>query len=259
MIDVADVAFFVTGMGRSGSKWLRQLLLKTPSDVKVMHEPLGRKDEAWYGRVYRNPALGPEWIWHRVRWMDTERTGGKRWGEVNSYLRYAVHDLREAFPGVPVVGLVRDGRFTVRSLMRLGIYAKRQPPIPPPTWAETPFQRCCWYWADAYRILVAWGVPIFRLEDLNADYAEVEVLCAKLGIEPPTWQHWAKLRHKPANATKPHGARLEWSTGECEAFRRAAGDMQRRFGYPVFMKTGPLDAPPKKLEGSMGVWAEVKK
>lgn len=253
MIDVTDVAFFVTGMGRSGSKWLARLLSGTPSDVKVMHEPLGTEDARWYGKIYRNPALGRIWTWFRRRQMDTARTGGKRWSEVNSYLRYAVDDLRQAFPGVPVAGLVRDGRFTVRSLMRRGIYSARHPPVPAPAWAETPFERCCWYWADAYLLLMSWDIPFVRLEDLNANYAEVEILCATLGIEPPPRQHWAKLRHKPLNATKPEGAQLEWTTDQCETFRRIAGFVQRKFGYPAFMLTGPFDAPPKKIEGSMGL------
>lgn len=253
MIDTSDVAFFVTGMGRSGSLWLARFLDKTPSDVKVMHEALGQSDASWYGRVYRNPALGPEWAWYRRRQMDTERTGGKKWGEVNSYLRYAVHDLREEFPGVPFIGLVRDGRFTVRSMMRLGLFDRYSPPIHPPTWAETSFLKCCWYWADAYRLLVAWDVPIYRLEDLNDNYSEVEVLSEVLGIEPPPWEQWAQMRHKPANATNPKCERLDWSPKELEAFRRVAGDMQRRFGYPFFLKTLPTDAPPKKVEGEMRV------
>jgi len=253
MIETGDVAFFVTGMGRSGTKWLADLLKHTPSRVRVMHEPLGPKDKNWYGRVYRNPALGPEWMWYRRRRMNTDHTRGLAWGEVNSYLRYAAHDLRVEFPGVPVAGLVRDGRFVVRSLMRMEIYDRRHPPVPMPTWAETPFLKCCHYWADTYRLLVAWGVPIYRLEDLNADYAEVEVLCEKLGIDPPPKNMWREKQHRPLNTTEPQMERLAWSRDKCEAFRRIAGDMQHRFGYPVFTLNSPTDPPPKTIEGAMGV------
>jgi|OM-RGC.v1.010073373 hypothetical protein len=257
MIDTGHVAFFVTGMGRSGTKWLARLLAGTPSDVRVMHEPLGYAlDVKWMGRVYRNPALGSEWAWFRRRKMGTAQTGGRLWGEVSSWTRYAAHDLRVEFPGVPIAALVRDGRFVVRSMLARGTYSKNIPPVPTPAWAETPFLKCAWYWADTYRLLVSWQVPVYRLEDLNDSYASVEVLCEKLGVEPPPWKRWAEMRHKPANETKALlGKRLDWSPEEVEAFRRAAGDMQRKFGYPLFIKNLPTDAPPKKVEGTMGVAA----
>lgn len=254
MISSEDVAFFITGMGRSGSLWLSDLLQSANSDsVCVMHEPLGPRDQEWYGKVYRNPVLGPEWLWFRHRMMNTQRTRGKRWGEVNSYLRYVAHDLRVAYPDTPVVGLVRDGRFVVRSLMRIGIYAKRNPPVPPPTWADTSFLKCAWYWGDTYRLLIAWGIPIFRLEDLNDKYAEVQLLCQTLGMDAPPLAEWEARCRKPINTTEESIDRLDWTREQCEDFRRAAGDVQTQLGYPLFMMTTPFDAPPKQIEGTMGI------
>jgi len=229
MIDVKDVAFFVTGQGRSGTQWVAKILDKTRSDVTVLHEACGRQDAKWYGRVYCNPSLGPEWMWYRQRWMNPERLRGKRWGEVNSYLRYAAHDLRTYFQA-PVAAVIRNGKDVVRSMQRRSIYAKRSPPVPTPSYAETPFLKCCWYWADAYRLLIAWKVPIFRLEDLTEDYGALHALCHVLEVETPPEGAWQRLKDQRVNASK--GGRItEWTPEMHEAFRRIAGDVQKTF-YP---------------------------
>jgi hypothetical protein len=177
------------------------MLNQTPSDVKVLHEACGRQDAQWYGKVYRNPSLGPEWMWYRQRWMDPVKVGDQQWGEVNSYLRYAAHDLRTFFK-VPVAAVIRDGRAVVQSMLRRSIYAKRSPPVPTPSYATTPFLKCSWYWADAYRILMAWDLPIYRLEDLTTDYGALCALCRDVEIEAPSIKVWERLREQKVNASK---------------------------------------------------------
>ena len=223
---LTDVAFFITGMGRSGTKWLAKLLNEAPG-IRCFHEPV-RNDAATYGRMYRQPSLAMRYLKWRKSVMETDP--GQRWAEVNSYLRYCAPDLRATFK-VPVRGLVRDGKETVESLMRRKVYARRgRPPIPAPEDAEGQFAKCCWYWADTYERLLEQMVPIFTLESLNETYAACEWLCEDVGIEIPE-KVWARYAGRRIHADRRRAATLNWTAEQEEIFEDWAGDIYREVGY----------------------------
>lgn len=224
-----ETAFFVTGMGRSGTKWLAQLLAED-EQLQVLHEPISDKNV--YEKMYNGTIDAGEYLQKRKRRME-KLSDGRPWGEVNSYLRYCVPELREVF-GAPVIGLVRDGRATVRSLLQRGVYGKSNKPHIAPEWMVgwsnlDAYAKACWYWADTYRWLLAEGIEIFALEQLNEDYGYFLKLCERTGIEVDQFR-WAQHAGFPINI----GAKstLMYPTAQQRAhFEMLAGHMQRRLGY----------------------------
>lgn len=225
---MTDIAFIITGMGRSGTMWLAKLLNKA-AGVSVFHEPLRHfvphieKHYFDYDAAVLNL--------HR-RKLGMVAPDGNRWGEVNSYLRYWVEPMREVFPDVPILGLVRDGKKTVGSLIRRGVYGRRDRRVlpKPPLIAATQFAMCCWYWADTYERLLKQEVTIFTLEELNESYGACEALCDGLGIEIPerTWKRYAgHPMHTDRGSLNP----LHWSSAQEETFKKWAGDTYREVGY----------------------------
>jgi len=227
---MTDIAFFVTGMGRSGTMWLAQLLNESEG-VKVYHEPLRHGVKVLEKGHKLNRFAMADYLERRKLGMIPPK--GQRWGEVNSYLRHWVEPLREVFPDVPVVGLVRDGKKVVASLIRRGVYArydKRNLPVPP-VGAGGQFAKCCWLWADIYERLLGQEVDIFTLESLNESYAACELLCNELGIESidnDAWRYYAGRRIHYKRGTPE---RVHWSSENHAIFDRWAGAICQEVGY----------------------------
>jgi hypothetical protein len=235
-----DIRFIITGQGRSGTMWLARLLDLDP-EIKVFHEAGGQVDAmefaGWHaGSDARRYLLGP-----RLKRVEQvmERWPGLPFAEVNSYLRYCVPAIREVYD-VPVFGIVRDGRYTVRSMLARGIYATpaRSPvrPVDPDMLAVWrgmgQFARTCWYWADAYRRLSQDLVMVFTLEGLNTDYQYFSQLCELAGVSiPPTT--WRQRAGHPTHVGIPAGTPLGFDDEELAIFEALAGDVQERFGYPI--------------------------
>jgi hypothetical protein len=224
-----NIRFIVTGHGRSGTMWLARLL-NADGTVNVHHEPLGNYDAANYWRVRAGLLDGVEFIRERKPLMEKiwECEPQQDYAEVNSYLRYCVPALREAF-GTHIAAIIRDGRYVVRSMMARGVYQRPgYPPIETPEDIVDPFAKCCWYWADTYRILLDGDVPIFCLEHLNNDYGCFSSMCDRLGItvEKSIWEKYVQRR---INSTTDYEEPLHWSTERKQTFNAMAGHVFSRF------------------------------
>jgi len=221
-------AFIVTGMGRSGTKWLATVLNKS-SGARVYHEALGGWDSRHYWRIITGEMTPVQFVEKRGK----QRGASGHYGDVNSYLRYAAGAFHDELD-IPVAGLIRHGHWTVRSLMVRGCYQRTgYPPVPAPSQFETPFEKCCWYWSDTYERLDAWGIPIWRLEDLTTDYAKLCALTQTLGIVPPKEAMWKQLRGQRVNRTKGTDTSEPpvFDTNQRQVFAHIAGATQRRYGY----------------------------
>jgi len=226
-----DIRFIVTGHGRSGTKWLAHVLNRDPA-VAVHHEPLTGYDKAGYAAVRDGRMPARTFAERRRERMERiySRHPDRAYAEVNSFLRYCVPAMRDEFK-VPIAAVVRDGRLVVRSMLKRGIYqSDNYPRIQAPVDLLTPFEKCCWYWADTYKLLMWQGVPIFRLEWLNAHWPNFnEGLCNYVGVNV-SHEDWKKHAFKSVNVDAGN-APLEWCDWQYERFTEIAGDVQRGFGY----------------------------
>jgi hypothetical protein len=210
--------------------WLQRALDLDPT-IKVFHEPI-KRDRWAYHRVYRGELDPMDYFPERREIIEGVIARHKLdYGEVNSYTRYFAHDLHFFF-GVPVVAIVRDGRYTVRSLMFYTCYQRHAyPPIYPPRklGLKTPFEKCCWYWAHTYRVPLA-GIPTFRLEDLNTDHSTFRELCDLISVDVPL-VHWRTVAGRRKNVAIEDTEPPEWDNEQRMTFARLAGDIQEKFGY----------------------------
>lgn len=222
------IRFFVTGHGRSGTLWLANLLNTDPT-VQVHHEPINA-DRGYSARIYKGLANSMKYLVDRQHTMSEIEAShpNQDYAEVNSYLRYCVPEMLTVWSDIPVAVLVRDGRYTVRSLFVGECYSiSNYPRIRPPE-VMTPFESCCWYWADAYRRIFNIPVPIYKLEDLNSDWGKFESLCEFLNVKVSS-EDWVNFSRFKMNVmiTTP----LKWDNEKMETFDLLAGDVQSRLGY----------------------------
>lgn len=224
--------FLATGQGRSGTMWLARLLDTDPT-VGVYHEPLKEYDFAHLGDSFIGALDVARFLRERrplMQRINAQQHLSLSYGEVNNRTRYIIEELGIEF-GAPVVAIVRDGRYTVRSFWRRGFFqSELNPPIKPPKNLDR-FAKCCWYWADAYRRLMGQGVPIVRLEDLNQDYAAICVLCDIIDVDV-TFASWTRFAGVKINARK-YPDELGWDLERTATFAALAGDVQERLGYSL--------------------------
>jgi hypothetical protein len=234
------VAFFVVGSLSSGTTWLTYILDTAPG-IDVYHEGGGlglRRDDKRACKLIRTGSLdASRYLRRRKARMAAALPSSAVVGEVNPQLRYCPDELREVL-GCPVVGLVRDGRYVVRSFLWYEQFLRWMAPIKPTEeecavrWSEMePLEKAAWYWADSCRPLQESDVPVYRLEDIVSDWEAFRSLCNDCGVEVDR-EVWEAMRGKRA---KPHHNDVppEWTHEQIEAFLRVAGDVQERYGYPV--------------------------
>lgn len=238
--------FFVTCVARCGSQWLARLLDTAPGvecyhanylvknvaggDIQFMIDNWKGKDPRPYLRKSRERV---------AQFAEHEAPEARGWGEVNEFFRYSVPEVREVFD-VPVVGLIRDGHYTIPSLLRHNFYQPNEmgawtSAIEPEcgrilkAWPQmTPFERCCWLWADSYRRLRVQGVPIFTLESLNAEFGNVERLCEVLQIDV-SYEDWRKHAGKPVDDFYQGQPHPSLPSEQLKIFDKWAGDIQEYF------------------------------
>lgn len=226
--------FFVTGCGRSGTKFLSKLLCTIP-DVYVSHESIGDSKKFWYN--VHNPHTS-EMMFSKFRRLLMQRriesSGCKVYGEVNSFLR----NFMEEIVWTNVVHLVRNGKDVVRSIMnryspRLAAVGRKLTP----EWRRmTPLQHACWIWTDAVEKVDSFSIPVVKMEDIIISY---EVLCTQvtqpLDLPSVRESEWAMRAHRIVNPSSSYTFPSwdSWTRDEKSVFKEMCGGTMERFGYEV--------------------------
>lgn len=199
---------FITGMGRSGTKFLSSLL-KLDSKIKVFHEDIGDREYwllSWYlNEEYAIPFLKKE----KIR-LDTA-VDKKIYVDVNSYLQNSVEVLPKVFSNCELFHLVRDPRKVVPS-----IYTRRDDnrihKIPKEAreitnWLDmNKLQQVCNNWVQTTNSLIDSGTRLIRFEDMTTDF-----------------------NYLKENVLDPIGANI--SIEKYEDFRKIKINRTRGFGY----------------------------
>ncbi len=150
---------------------------------------------------------------------------------------------------IPLVGLIRDARDTVRSGMTNGWYWN--PMSHELQWVRLlphfdgdRFEQCCQYWSWACRRLITWNATIFTVEKLSSEQAERTRLLTVLGLqashdklprENQTSYKSMRLKAAESEAKKewpaPFPSPKQWGVRRRELFLRHCGEMMDKF-YP---------------------------
>jgi hypothetical protein len=228
--------FFITSIGRSGTKFLSTLLNQC-EDTLVLHEPVIR-DRSKQRDCFNNQKKSYEYI-HNFRKdvIINKAKGYKNYGEVNGLLRRHIVALKKEFPKAKFLHLIRDGRDVVRSIYSRRTYKPNDPSTrgvsPAGGWKnQTRFEKICWYWNIENIYMSKHIDKCIALERLVSDwdYFKENVL-DYLGLELPR-EKWEEMRNTKINATR--GAKYTlplydgWSRRKKKTFRIICGDTRDR-------------------------------
>ena len=175
--------FFITGVGRSGTKFFAGLLKKEKNSL-VFHEPIYEDFKAIV-QAQKNPKKALKYIRSfrkkRIYSLNKDKSP-TTYGEVNSNLRYHVKAIIQTFPHAKILHIVRDGRDVVRSFMARKHYTNdgvkhhsMSPRKADPFYNEwnslTRFEKICWFWTDGNRVIRTYTNNFVKFENLISDYS----------------------------------------------------------------------------------------
>lgn len=236
---------FATGMGRSGSTFLANLVNQS-ENASGVHEYFA--DKFFQGLSYYSPNH-PHLAAHlREREAALREQGVELVVDADPFLRYGVHTVKELWPDAPLFHLARNGRKVIASMYQRTSYSsreKRQPilPLTPEEYHDWPsfsrFEKLCWYWADAIRTMTDAGLPLLRLEDITTDFQLLdERFLSPCGIKLSK-KKWESMRSHRANTNrfklkylvrgKPEV--LQWDARKEQRFQDLCGTAMEQLNY----------------------------
>lgn len=241
--------FFILGLGRSGTNFMADLLSHSRG-ARVFHEPIFTEDYfATFAAFYDShsaekyiQSFRKKEIYLRMRYV----TPGI-YGEVNSGLRRHAEAIKNAFPKVSLIHLVRDGRDVVRSLMSRKTMTVKDPlsmlihPLKPdPYWAKwgemNRFSRLCWFWQseNLYLRTAVGGHPV-QFEKILTDYDyffEKILKPCHINLDKENWESAVAL---PRNTTREFKISKweDWTLTQRKIFTDICGDEMTKCGYEI--------------------------
>ncbi len=206
--------FFITSLGRSGTKFLSNLLNQL-DHVICLHEPFN-EDYINLKLSYFNcdSLVLKSQLEKRFLNVDNQLKSNKYckfYGEVNSLLRYNTKWLEDNL-GAKIVHITRNPKKVVPSIYSRTIFKKtnRNLEIIPlnsdkfsKDWHNmSRFEKICWYWTHTNNYLFENVDVFFRFEDLISDYEKFVELLNYLELPVIDESLWKKEIIKPKNTSK---------------------------------------------------------
>lgn len=200
---------FVTGLGRSGTTFLANLLSGVPR-ITSDHERIGDREYwllSWYlGGNYSVPYLQRE-----KSVIDSKFSEKTLYVDVNSYLQNSVPQVREVFGSSSVLHLVRDPKEVIRSIYTrrndndIHLLPKDESQIR--NWLEKDrFYQVCLNWKLAIEQMVEHNVEPVKFEELTTNYQYISEKLLKPYNISLSEGEWQQAKAKKANKTpsKPY-------------------------------------------------------
>lgn len=212
---------FITGMGRSGTKFFANLLTKV-INASAWHEYIGNREFwllSWYLEhdVYSIPFLARE-----KKKIENEFRQPV-FIDVNSRLQNCVPALKKVFDQPMIFHLVRDPRETVVSLFtrrdenNIHLVPKNRSEME--HWLDgNKLYRICWNWKTTTEQLLAENTRLIRFEDIRSDFRYFEndfLKPAGLEMNETVYKNAVVKR---VNDTKPSWYRFVYSKLKDKSF-----------------------------------------
>ena len=242
--------FLITSTGRTGTVLFSQMLNKI-NGAYVVHEPLFQETK-YHKRAMEDPKFSYNFLKEfRLKEMvyRIEKNNCNRYGEVNGGLRRNIKELKEIFPSMKIIHIVRDGRKIISSVLNRNTFLKGdayynlQPSsciIDTQTWAKfNRFEKITYLWATENKYMRENSDLTIRFEDMVSNYAYfkkniLDVLDLKLN-----YQDWEKSTQKKVNKTKKTKADTgfeKWSDKQKKFFTLHCSDEMEINGYEIEKK-----------------------
>lgn len=166
--------FFVTGMGRSGSKFL-STLLQANDGICAKHEFIGNREFAlltWYleGQDYTF-----QYLKRAKREIDKDMRQCHTFIDVNGGLRNSVPELFKVFKPTRIYHLVRNPKKVVRSIFirrnEMNIHEIPKEKANIEWWLDAnKFSRICWNWKNTTEKLLSQNTCLIKFEEIIFNY-----------------------------------------------------------------------------------------
>ena len=237
----------ITGMGRSGTTFLANLLNHAP-DVEARHEFFG--DRNFVTVSYYEPSH--PYLELRLRQQREQVLALfprlHTFVDVNPCLRFSLDAVRRTLDEALCFQLVRNGRDVVRSLYPSRMYttqAKRiwlipNDPSTLETWDDySRFEKLCWFWNETVSRLLDEGANVLQLERIVSDdqYLRDRLLePSGIHLEPDVWhslkdRRLNRRRVRLRNLLQRRPVRLKWTSKHEASFMSICGESMRALGY----------------------------
>ncbi|MFW9867188.1 MAG: sulfotransferase [Candidatus Thorarchaeota archaeon] len=239
--------FFILAIGRSGTKFFSQLLDKSENSY-IVHEPV-RSDFRAYKEAFFSERKAYKYFKNfrkKEIYLRAKLKNFEIYGEVNSVMRRHCNAIREVFPKVKILHLIRDGRDVVRSMMaRKTMTSEDQNtnnirPTKENPWYDkwvnmNRFEKLCWYWDVENRYLHENVEKTIYFEKLISDYEYFnKKLLTPLNLNIPQ-EVWEMEVKSPKNKTKKHAIThwKDWNPERLESFSKICGETMKSLGYEI--------------------------
>ena len=254
--------FFITSLGRSGTKFLSKLI-NNSEEVICKHEPY-RQDYLNIGLsyYYPNSTILNDNLHKRFESIkkNNSKLGYSCYGEVNSLLRYNAEWLKSNL-NAKIVHIIRNPKDVVRSIYSRNVYRdgsshieiipKNENPYSDKWLNMTRFEKICWYWVHTNEVLEKNIDMRFRFEDLIKDYNIFLKLIDYLDIPIISKELWEFEIKNPRNTSKANFFRKRlkgllnfklikdndigdydmWTEEQKNSFNRICSKTMRKYGY----------------------------
>lgn len=239
--------FLITSTGRTGTVLLSQMLNRIDG-AYIVHEPLFQ--ETTYHRLsMEDPEFSYTFLKNfRLKEMvhRIEKNNCIRYGEVNGGLRRNIKELKELFPEMKIIHIVRDGRKIISSMLNRNTFLKGDTyyNLKPSScivntkiWSKfNRFERITYLWAAENKYMREHSDLTIRFEDMVSDYTYFKTnILDVLGLDLD-YQTWVESTQKKVNKTKQVKSDTEytgWSDTQKEFFRLHCSDEMIRSGYTM--------------------------
>ena len=245
---VNDKRFFlITSTGRTGTTLFSQML-NSINGAYVVHEPLFQEtkyhrlamEDSRFSRIFLEDFRLKE-MFYRI-----EKNDCKRYGEVNGGLRRNIKELRELFPDMKIIHIVRDGKKIISSvlnrdtLLKGDAYYNLKPSsciVDEEKWSNfTRFEKIAFLWYAENKYMRENSDLTVRFEDLISDYNYfkqniLEII--DLEIDYETWKKYVSTKINANKKIKSGTAFEEWSYEQKEFFNLYCSDEMKRYDYKI--------------------------
>ena len=263
------VPIFVVGSGRSGTRMIFKLLSGIP-EIEIYHEYLCTHIQQ-ASALYYMQLIDEDKIKERIKELHGAAiyySEARYWMDCSNKLSWIIEPLFELFPQAKFVNLTRDGRKVASSYFhKLGaemydddsvrimlnwLSNRDSVPLPPPEkkyWWNIPqkeqpfaedfpkfsrFQRCCYQWREANRVIIESLKKIPKEQQLLVKFENLttnkDVLKRFLQFfEVEYEEHFLESLQTPRNVFFPMDFNL--TDTQLRQFNEIAADMMEELGY----------------------------
>lgn len=246
---------FILSHGRSGTKWLAWAIQKMCSGVIAAHEPPPMIKllalQYYYRNISDKEALeGVKLARNGHIYAAAKYFKASHYVEVNRNLFSLAEPLREAYPRAKIIGLVRDGRKFLVSMLNKNFYGEDsglgkgggKPYLEGqfPRWGGlSQVEKIAYHWVMKINAFVGRECEqvdyLYRIEDLLSSYLSFEEFvysAGKLKLSEGE-DTFYKLRSKKVNVGDSYKINSfnELSDKDKTDFYRIAGSLLGRLGY----------------------------